>query len=86
MNAILLPCLIEELSLASLCLADPRPRAKFVDLGLAMLCGQKPKTITSGLDWLDQTREDWSGDYRLFSQAHWETPASFAPEIGRAHV
>jgi len=84
MNAILLPALIEELSLASLCLPDPRPRAKFVDLGLAMLCGQKPKTITSGLDWLDQTQEDWSGDYRLFSQAHWQTPASFVPVFRKA--
>lgn len=84
MNATLLPAVIEELSLASLCLPDPRPRAKFVDLGLALLCGQKPKTITSGLDWLNQTQEDWSGDYRLYSQTQWETPASFVPVFREA--
>jgi len=72
------------LTLAALALADPRPRRKFVRLGLGLLCGQKPKTITSALEWLDQRQEDWSADYRLFSQAHWESQMAFAPVLTQA--
>jgi hypothetical protein len=72
------------LRLAALALLDPRPRLKFVQLGLGLLCGQKPKTITSALEWLDQRQEDWSADYRLFSQAHWEAQAAFTPVLTQA--
>ncbi len=37
------------------------------------MCAPKPKTITSALEWLDQRQEDWSADYRLFSQAQWDS-------------
>ena len=50
MKTTLLPALVERLALASLCLPDPRPRAKVIDLGVALLCGPQPKTITSALD------------------------------------
>jgi hypothetical protein len=72
MNTTLLDQLRELLRLAALALADPRPRRKFVDLALGLLCGPKPKTLTSALEWLGQQAEDWSADYRLFSQTHWE--------------
>jgi hypothetical protein len=72
------------LTLAALALSDPRPRRKFVLLALGLLCGQKPKTLTRALGWLDQTQEDWSADYRLFSQAHWDTQAAFAPVLTQA--
>ena len=84
MKTSLLDCLRDLLTLAALALADPRPRRKFVQLGLGLLCGQKPKTITSALEWLDQRQQDWSADYRLFSQAHWETQAAFAPVLTQA--
>ena len=84
MNTSLLDCLRDLLTAAALALADPRPRRKFVHLGLGLLCGQKPKTITSALEWLDQRQEDWSADYRLFSQAHWEAQAAFAPVLTQA--
>ena len=79
MKTSLLDCLRDLLTAAALALADPRPRRKFVHLGLGLLCGQKPKTITSALAWLDQRQQDWSADYRLFSQVHWEAQAAFAP-------
>ena len=72
------------LSLAALALLDPRPRLKFVQLGLGLLCGPKPKTITSAREWLDQRQQDWSADYRLFSQAHWEAQAAFTPVLTQA--
>ena len=72
------------LSLAALALLDPRPRLKFVRLGVGLLCGPKPKTITSALEWLDQRQEDWSADYRLFSQARWEAQAAFTPVLTQA--
>ena len=84
MNISLLDCLRDLLTTAALALTDPRPRRKFVHLGLGLLCGQKPKTITSALEWLDQRQEDWSADYRLFSQAHWEAQAAFAPVLTQA--
>src|SRR5512136_1334838 len=80
----LLDCLRELLTAAALALTDPRPRRKFVQLGLGLLCAPKPKTITSALEWLDQRQEDWSADYRLFSQAHWETQMAFAPVLTQA--
>jgi hypothetical protein len=72
------------LTLAALALADPRPRRKFVQLGLGLLCAQKPKTITSALEWLGQRQEDWSADYRLFSQAQWQSQRAFAPVFTQA--
>jgi hypothetical protein len=84
MNTNLLDCLRCLLTLAALVLCDPRPRRKFVDLALGLLCGQKPKTLTSALEWLDQSQEDWSADYRLFSQTHWEAQAVFQPVFSQA--
>jgi hypothetical protein len=80
----LFDCLQDLLTLAALALLDPRPRLKFVQLGLGLLCAQKPKTITSALEWLDQQQQDWSADYRLFSQAHWDPQAAFAPVLTQA--
>ncbi|MGA2179424.1 MAG: transposase [Verrucomicrobiota bacterium] len=67
-----------------LAVSDPRPRGKFLSLALGLLCAAKPKTITSALEWLHQGQQDWSGDYRLFSQAHWEAQAAFLPVFGQA--
>jgi len=84
MKTPLLDQLRDLLSLAALALADPRPRHKFVTLALGLLCGQKPKTLSSALEWLDQSQQDWSADYRLFSQAHWEAQAAFQPLFTQA--
>jgi hypothetical protein len=64
--------------------ADPRPRAKVPALALGLLCGDLPKTITSALDWLDQRQQDWSSQYRLLAEAHWEVPQFFAPVLAQA--
>ncbi len=84
MKTSLLDPLLDLLTLAALALTDPRPRGKFVALALGLLCGPKPKTITRALEWLDQTQEDWSADYRLFSQAQWEAQAAFQPLFTQA--
>jgi hypothetical protein len=84
MKTSLLEGVRDLLTSAALALTDPRPRRKFVQLGLGLLCGPKPKTITSALEWLDQRQEDWSADYRLFSQTHWETQAAFLPVLTQA--
>jgi hypothetical protein len=72
------------LAAAALSLEDPRPRRRFADLGLALLCAAKPKTITSALEWLGHQQQDWSADYRLFSQAQWPGQAVFAPVLTQA--
>jgi hypothetical protein len=74
----------DQLRLAALALSDPRPRSKFVHLALGWLCGPKPKTLTRALEWLHQTQEDWSADYRLFSQAQWDVTAVFQPVFTQA--
>jgi hypothetical protein len=79
MNTPLLNALIRQFTLMALMLPDPRPRAKVIDLGLALLCGQKPKTVTSALDWLEQDQQDWSENYRLFSQTQWDPQMLLAP-------
>jgi hypothetical protein len=84
MNPSLLDRFRELVAAAALAVADPRPRAKFRDLALALVCAPKPKTITSGLEWLGQRQEDWSADYRLFSQARWDAPALFEPVFRQA--
>jgi hypothetical protein len=80
----LVDCLRSLLATVALCLEDPRPRAKLTDLGLALLCAAKPKTITSALEWLGRDQQDWSADYRLFSQTQWPAQAAFAPVLTQA--
>ena len=84
MNTPLLDQLHRLLAAAALAVDDPRPRRKFAPLALALLCGDKPKTITSALEWLDQRDQDWSADYRLFSQARWDVQAPFLPVLTQA--
>jgi hypothetical protein len=84
MKTSLLDQLLDLLALAALALSDPRPRGKFVALALGLLCGSKPKTITSALEWLEQSQQDWSADYRLFSQAQWKAQAPFQPLFTQA--
>jgi len=84
MNTSFLDHLRSLLATAALAVADPRPRGKFLNLAVGLLCGPKPKTITSALEWLGQRQEDWSADYRLFSQAHWDAQAVFQPVFGQA--
>jgi len=69
MNSPFLSTFLGLLLQMALLLRDPRPRRKLIDLGIGWLCGPYPKTLTSALEWLDQRDQDWSGDYRLFSQA-----------------
>jgi hypothetical protein len=84
MNTSFLDHLLSLLVAAALAVSDPRPRGKFRRLALALLCAPKPKTITSALQWLHQGQQDWSADYRLFSQSHWEAQAAFLPVFRQA--
>jgi hypothetical protein len=72
------------LAAAALAVSDPRPRGKFFSLAFGLLCASKPKTITSALEWLHQGRQDWSADYRLFSQSHWDCQDAFLPVFRQA--
>jgi hypothetical protein len=84
MNTSFLDQLRSLLAAASLAVSDPRPRGKFLTLALGLLCAPKPKTITSALEWLHQPQEDWSADYRLFSQSHWDAQEAFLPVFRQA--
>jgi hypothetical protein len=84
MNLSFLDQLRSLLAAASLAVSDPRPRGKFLSLAFGLLCAAKPKTITSALEWLEQRQEDWSADYRLFSQAHWDSQDAFLPVFRQA--
>ena len=84
MNAKLLPAFLALLTRMSLAFRDPRPRAKVERLALGLLCAEGPKTITSALGWLEQRYEDWSGEYRLLSQAQWSPSDFFTPVLEAA--
>jgi hypothetical protein len=84
MNISFLDQMRSLLAAAALAVSDPRPRGKFLSLAFGLLCAAKPKTITSALEWLEQRQEDWSADYRLFSQAHWDCQDAFLPVFRQA--
>jgi hypothetical protein len=67
--------MLERLSLS---VPDPRPRGRVVELGLGLLCGEVPKTITSALHW-NGLHGDWSANYRLFSKTEWRQEELFSP-------
>jgi hypothetical protein len=60
MNTPLLDQLRGLLVTAALAVGDPRPRRKFANLALPLLCTAKSKTIISALERLDQRDQDWS--------------------------
>ncbi len=63
---------VEDLLLRlTLALHDPRPRTRMVEVGIGLLCGEHPKTITSALEFNGPFEKDWSAAYRLFSQTGW---------------
>jgi hypothetical protein len=84
MKNLFLASFLALLTRMSLAIKDPRPRTKFVALALGFLCGEKPKTYTSALTWLNRRQEDWSDDYRLGSQTQWNCPDLFAPLLAQA--
>ena len=63
----------------SLAVRDPRARAHMPALTLGLLCADRPKTITSVLEWLGRRYRDWSAYYRLLSQAKWCEDDLFRP-------
>jgi hypothetical protein len=68
---------------------DPRPRAKVLDLAVALLCCPKPKTLTAALSWLEESNpswkdQDWSDDYRLWSKTQWSLEELFFPLLFEA--
>jgi hypothetical protein len=80
----LLENLLSLLGQMSYGLADPRPRARFIELALGFLCSPKPKTYTSILRWLGREKEDWTWAYRLGSQTQWDPVDLFAWVLYRA--
>ena len=63
----------------SLAVHDPRARSHMPELTLGLLCADRPKTITSVLEWLGHRQQDWSAYYRLLSQAKWCEDDLFRP-------
>ena len=84
MNLPLLTALLTLLGRMAGACPDPRPRRDAVELALALLCTEGPRTITNALRWLGRTDQDWTGDYRLFSQIGWPTHAFFDPVLSAA--
>ena len=63
---------------------DPRRRMRMVELGMGLLCGEHPKTISSALEFNGPVDKDWSAAYRLFSQTEWAAEALFRPVLHTA--
>jgi len=60
---------------------DPRSRSRLPRLALGLLCADRPKTITSVLEWLGLRDRDWTGYYRLLSKAKWSEDDLFRPVL-----
>jgi hypothetical protein len=73
--------LLRRLTLA---LPDPRPRERMAGLGVGLLCGAHPKTITSALEFNGPATTDWSAACRLFSQTVWTAEDLFRPVLRAA--
>ncbi len=41
----------------SMKIPDPRPRSRVERMGLGLLCGDSPKTITSAIEWIERRLE-----------------------------
>lgn len=80
----LLENLLSLLRQIAYALVDPRPRPRFIELALGLLCSPKPKTVTLVLQWLGRDKEDWTWAYRLGSQIQWNLAELFAPILYRA--
>jgi hypothetical protein len=63
----------------SLAVRDPRARSHMPELTLGLLCADRPKTVTSVLEWLGRRQQDWSPYYRLLSQDKWCEDDLFRP-------
>lgn len=75
----LIHCLISSLHQMKEAFADLRVRRRVVDLAMGLICGDKPKTITSALEWLGAQNQQWSSVYRLLSEARCLREKLFAP-------
>jgi hypothetical protein len=69
------------LSRLGLAVRDPRARAHLPGLALGLLCADRPKTITSVLEWLGLGDRDWTAYYRLLSQDKWSEEDLFRPVL-----
>lgn len=65
-------------------LPDPRPRQRLVEVGLGLLGGEHPKTVSSAIEFRGAAGGDWSADYRLFSKTAWDTEDLFRPVLHEA--
>jgi hypothetical protein len=75
----LLDAYVAQLHRMAMSLPAPRPRAKVIDMGVALMCAPIPKPITSAIEWLGREQEDWSADYRLFAQTRWQAQDMLRP-------
>ena len=64
-----------------LAVRDPRSRSHLPGLALGLLCADRPKTITSVLEWLGLGDRDWTAYYRLLSQDKWSEEDLFRPVL-----
>lgn len=63
---------------------DVRVRRRVVKLAIAMMCAEKPKTITSALQWLGLEDQQWSPVYRALSEAKCSREELFTPILRTA--
>lgn len=83
MQKLLLSTVCSILCDMSMKIPDPRPRKRMGRLGIGLLCGDTPKTITSAIEW-NGDKGDWSADYRLFSKTKWNQEDLFATVLEKA--
>jgi hypothetical protein len=61
-----------------------RTHERALVLALGLLCGTGRKTITCALGFWDREQQDWSAEYRFFSQSPWQAVELFDPLLQSA--
>lgn len=61
-----------------------RTLQRAITLAFGILCGVGKRTLTRAICFHDNTRKDWSADYKLFSRSKWEPKALFYPILDHA--
>ncbi len=67
------------LSQIAVAYGDLRPQSRVCSMAMGLLCGEKPKTVTSSLAFTQEEDKDWSASYRLFAQSQCNPQAYFEP-------
>jgi hypothetical protein len=80
----LLKCWLQLLAQWRPLFTQERTFQRALTLAAGLLGALGRRTVTAALSFLGKTQQDWTADYRFFSQAKWDTAPLFDPVLDQA--